>query len=416
MRVVFCRRGLCGAASGDDQQLLAYATGMKGDGYDARVLLVFPGEDKDPSRDTFYQAGVPVTHLHGHPAHTAARLARKLAMRLTFQRTAPDWEELKACQWALLYHLKRRPDVLHVIDPWENVDLLRSAHAAGIPILYQDVRGPRDPSGVVAQNEPDWAAWYEKLAEVLPLCSAVAVLSPRLAPVFRERLGYNGPMGVLPVLVEEPAAAPLVPRPAGGPVLGFAGQMEFHNGCVDLLDAAARLARDFPEMRVHLAGAGSDELEAVGRAHGFGISRRCTFAGLLATRPERSAFLRGLDVFALPAIAETNPYPVIEAMAHGLPVVATTVGALPDVVSAEAGILVPPGDVPALADALGRLAADPDLRARMGQAGRERYHQLFSPSVVLPVLQETYRRVAARGGSTPAAAPPLPHPWARVAG
>ena len=117
-------------------------------------------------------------------------------------------------------------------------------------------------------------------------------------------------------------------------------------------------------------------------------------------------------MFVLPSLAEGTPNAVIEAMAAGLPVITTEVGGLPDLVTPETGILVPPGDATALAAAMRRLASDPALRASMGRAARERYLGLFSPASVLPLVESTYRRVAGARAPQPA---PAAHPWEAVA-
>lgn len=76
--------------------------------------------------------------------------------------------------------------------------------------------------------------------------------------------------------------------------------------------------------------------------------------------------MRGIDVFVLPSLTEGTPNSVIEAMAHAKPVIATAVGGLPDFVTEDVGILVPPGDTAALGWAMARLARDPALRRSMG--------------------------------------------------
>jgi glycosyltransferase involved in cell wall biosynthesis len=81
-------------------------------------------------------------------------------------------------------------------------------------------------------------------------------------------------------------------------------------------------------------------------------------------------------------------------MAHGLPIITTNVGGSPDLLTADTGILVPPGDSAALADAMHCLASDPALRKRMGKAARDRYLELFAPDAVLSMLVTTYSRVA----------------------
>src|SRR6185295_16651040 len=98
-------------------------------------------------------------------------------------------------------------------------------------------------------------------------------------------------------------------------------------------------------------------------------------------------------VFVLPTLTEGTPNVIIEAMAHAKPIIATDVGGIPDLVTEEIGILVPPDDIPALAAAMNRLASDPELRRRMGVAARRKYEQLFTPEAVLPVLHDFYERV-----------------------
>ena len=105
---------------------------------------------------------------------------------------------------------------------------------------------------------------------------------------------------------------------------------------------------------------------------------------LLGYRTDIPAVLAAADIFALPSHFEGLPMSVIEAMLTGLPVVATRIrGPREQVVDGETGLLVPPMQVPALADALRRLATDPALRARMGTAGRERALALYDETVVL---------------------------------
>ena len=94
---------------------------------------------------------------------------------------------------------------------------------------------------------------------------------------------------------------------------------------------------------------------------------------------ELPAFYRRADVLVVPSLSEAFGKPAVEAMASGLPVVATRVGGIPEVVAdGETGLLVPPNDPVALAEAMGRLAADPALRARLGAAGRARAEERFS--------------------------------------
>jgi glycosyltransferase involved in cell wall biosynthesis len=107
--------------------------------------------------------------------------------------------------------------------------------------------------------------------------------------------------------------------------------------------------------------------------------------------------MNSLDVFVLPSFAEGTPNGVIEAMAHGIPVIASNVGGIPDIIDADSGILVPPGDAAALADAMAVLANDPKRRNEMGAAARERHQKLFAPTAVVPLLLNVYHRVTGNG-------------------
>ena len=99
------------------------------------------------------------------------------------------------------------------------------------------------------------------------------------------------------------------------------------------------------------------------------------------------------DVFALPTRADAAPWALLEAMAAGLPVVSSPVGAIPELVG-EAGILVPPRDVAALVEALRRLSGDPDLRRSLGRRGRERALEHYDASRQLPQLLDLLTSVA----------------------
>jgi glycosyltransferase involved in cell wall biosynthesis len=108
-----------------------------------------------------------------------------------------------------------------------------------------------------------------------------------------------------------------------------------------------------------------------------------------ATRSYREA-----DVFALPTHREGFPNTLLEAMAAGLPCVATPVGAIPEMLEGEHGLLVPVGDVRALREALGRLVRDPGLRARLGQAVRERVGERYSLDAVMRRYRALYLELA----------------------
>jgi glycosyltransferase involved in cell wall biosynthesis len=220
---------------------------------------------------------------------------------------------------------------------------------------------------------------------------------------------------VLPLIADDSEVRASSARRAGAGeiVFGYAARLEEGKGPLSLVEALAALRREGSRVAVRMAGTGPQLLEVKARARELDLGGACEFVGFYTGAAARSAFMQSLDVFVLPSLAEGTPNSIIEAMAHGLPIIATEIGGIPDLLSADSGILVPPGDTAALAQAMRRLASDPRLRAAMGRAARERYLKLSSPDAVLPVLQSTYLRLAGAGATNPAKihAVPSVHPW-----
>jgi glycosyltransferase involved in cell wall biosynthesis len=133
-----------------------------------------------------------------------------------------------------------------------------------------------------------------------------------------------------------------------------------------------------------------------GLSHKLGLDRSVTFHGAVQDDREVRAAYQEAHLFALPSLQEGFGIVFLEAMASGLPVVAARAGAAPEVIAdGETGLLVPPGDSTALADALLRLLRDPEMRRRMGEAGRARvlgygseHIALAFLSAVAPILKE----------------------------
>jgi glycosyltransferase involved in cell wall biosynthesis len=144
-----------------------------------------------------------------------------------------------------------------------------------------------------------------------------------------------------------------------------------------LLEAIALAARDGAPIRLTIVGDGPrrERLEAL--AVELGIGGQVTFAGAVA-QDRLPAMFAAADAFCLPSFAEGLPVVLMEAMATGLPPVTSGVMGIPElVVDGENGLLVPPGRADLVASALVRLARDPELRARLGRAGRGRVVEAF---------------------------------------
>ena len=125
----------------------------------------------------------------------------------------------------------------------------------------------------------------------------------------------------------------------------------------------------------------------------YGLGGRVHFTGKIGPK-ELVRLYCGAEVAVVPSLYEGFGFPAAEAMACELPVVATTAGALPEVVGSDgAGVLVPPRDPPALARAIRRLLENPALRHDMGQAARRRVMDLFTWEKAARQMVEVYREV-----------------------
>ena len=107
---------------------------------------------------------------------------------------------------------------------------------------------------------------------------------------------------------------------------------------------------------MRIAGDGSQKAEVAARAHSLKVKDRYQYYGVYTRPDERKAFMRDLEVFVMPSFTEGTPNSIIEAMANGKPIIASAVGGIPDMIDSESGILVPPGDTSALAEAMLLLA------------------------------------------------------------
>ena len=179
-------------------------------------------------------------------------------------------------------------------------------------------------------------------------------------------------------------------------VVGWVGRMTAVKRMDDVLSAFERLDAQGVDACLCLVGDGPDRPGAERKAHRLGIMRRCLFLGY---QDDVAPFFAAFDAFLLPSGNEGTPVTTIEALAGGRPVVATRVGGLPDVVrDGEDGFLVEPGAVDELADRLARLAADGELRRRMGAAGRARVVERYSVQRLLGDMDSFYRELLAEKG------------------
>jgi glycosyltransferase involved in cell wall biosynthesis len=190
-----------------------------------------------------------------------------------------------------------------------------------------------------------------------------------------------------------------VPSGAGGPLrLLFVGRYGERKGCSELIAALAQARAAGTEATLRFVGQEEyDGEERVLREDvaQFGVGSAVEFAGV-KDGSELAACYAEAQVLCLPSRREGVPLVLLEALSFGLPVIATPVGGIADYVAHEEnGLLVPPGDIDALAVSIAVLAADPALRDRLGEAGRRRIAEQAGPDTIARRWRETYAELGA---------------------
>ena len=181
--------------------------------------------------------------------------------------------------------------------------------------------------------------------------------------------------------------------PAGARVILSVGRLSTEKGHADLLSALRLLLRDHPQLAIRLILVGDGiERPALERAAAApGLASSVIFAGQC---PNVWPYYALADVFVLPSHSEGSPNALLEAMAAGVPIIASKVGGVPETVEdGTSALLVPPAKPAAMASALARVLEDPALAARLVSNASERLVKRFSPESRYQALLEVYRSV-----------------------
>ncbi len=289
-----------------------------------------------------------------------------------------------------LERLARRYDVVHAQDRrcglWTRI-WPRGGRAARV----YTVHGLPDPYLPLPQNDGlrprsrDRLAYQGLDAWLARRSDAVIVPSRALTELLVARLGFPATkLQVIPNGVEIPTS-PLGP----GDVIATVSLLGPVKGLDTFLAAAAAISARFPEQRFQVVGDGPGRtaLEAAARKLGVPVE----FPGMVPI----ADLLATLRVFVLPSLFENCPMSLLEAMAAGVPSVASAVGGVPEL-AGDAALLVPPSDEPALANAIEDLLADPARREDLGARGRTRVTDHFSAAANARAILDVYERVAGR--------------------
>lgn len=262
-----------------------------------------------------------------------------------------------------------RPDILHSHLVHANLLGRIVGRAVGVPVQVSSIHNERFDHG-----------WEYRALRATDFLSAVDVCIGRQVAVAMLEAGVAGPrkVRVVPNGVDTSRfhPAPMDREPSWSAwgfaeerwVFGFVGRLEPQKDVPNLLAAARVLQDRGASVGFVVIGDGSSRRALEAEAASLQVETTVHFAGSLEAVPEA---LRSLDALMLPSAWEGLPLALLEAMSTGLPVVATRVGAVPDLVrDGVGGVLVPPSDPRALAEAVMALVSDPGRARRMGVRNR----------------------------------------------
>jgi len=174
-------------------------------------------------------------------------------------------------------------------------------------------------------------------------------------------------------------------------VIGYIGRLHAEKGPRYLVEAARLMARSADTFEIVFVGDGPEAATLRALVQDCGLSDRVRFAGM---QTDVTAFLRSFDVLAIPSLEEGLPTVAMEALACGVPIVATAVGGTPEVNEhLSTGLLVPAADPASLAHALRTLVTNEPLRRRLGQAGPRVAEEKFQASRMLTQTAAVYEEV-----------------------
>ena len=277
--------------------------------------------------------GIPVTHIT-HAARVGPRAVAKLALHL----------------------FTRPPDVLYTLTVVPNIWGRIFGRIARVPAVV---------SGYRSLYPQQAERWLWRLADRI-ICNAEA-----LKTIMVDRYCVDAQrIAVIPNVVDVDAFRPTEDAKATAPTVLFVGRLVEEKDPLNLVESFKLVADKLPEARFQMVGGGPLQEAVEARVRACGLESRVDLVpGTADVRP----WLNRAWVFVLASAMEASPNVIIEAMATGLPVVATRIGGIPElVVDKQTGLLVEPGDRPALADALITLLTDETQRRIMGRKGRER--------------------------------------------
>ena len=325
-------------------------------------------------------------------AHAAGELRQRAQEGLELIPMAPRTEMDLGAAWRLSRLIKQlRPDVIHAHDP----------HGVAMAALALSMSTQLAKPPLVASRRVDFhlkdnafSRWKYRQVDLF-ICVSDAIRRMLVGDGVPASRVVKVHEGIDLGRVDAAPAANLHAElwlPHNSPVVGNVAALVPHKGQRHLIEAAALVVKRVPDARFVIAGEGElrGALERQIKEHR--LEKHVFLAGF---RPDILSVHKAFDIFVMSSVTEGLGTSLLDAMACGKPIVATTAGGMPEVVEdGHNGLLVPPRDHVAMADAIVRLLQDSGMREAMGKAGLARARATFSVERMVEETLSVYRRAA----------------------
>jgi glycosyltransferase involved in cell wall biosynthesis len=340
----------------------------------------------DPTR---WAVHVACFHARGAWFDRVAGVAASLAQ---FPVTTFQHPHVLRHMWAFAQWCRtKRIAIAHTADLYSNIFALPGAALGNVPVRIGN-RREINPDKSTAQIAVQRTAYSVAHKVVANSRAAAHRLRLECVPARKITVIANG--------LDFESVQPHRARPRLRKVVVVAN-LRPEKGHDVLMDAAVEVLRRFPDATFEIAGAGPELETLLARAAARNVLHAFTFLG---HRDDVPARLADADIFVLPSRSEAFPNAVLEAMATGLPIVASGVGGILELIDdGTTGLLVTPGDAPALVERLCRLMADPGLASRLGVAARAEASARYSFDRMVAAFESLYLTELARRGVLEAA-------------
>jgi glycosyltransferase involved in cell wall biosynthesis len=328
-------------------------------------------------------------------AHAAGELRQRASEGLELIPLTPKTEMDLGAAWRLSRVLNQlRPDVVHAHDP----------HGVAMAALALSIAGG-SRSGpaktpLVAARRVDFrmkgnalSRWKYRQVDCF-ICASEAIREMVVGDGVPDSRAVTVHEGIDVGRAEAAPAADLHAElwlPHHAPIVGNVAALVPHKGQRHLIEAAAIVVTKVPDARFVIAGEGELRTALERQIKDHHLEKHVFLAGF---RPDVLSVHKAFDIFVMSSVTEGLGTSLLDAMACGKPIVATSAGGIPEVVvDGETGLLVPPRDQEAMADAIVRLLSDERLRRAMGAAGRARARARFSADRMVEDTLRVYGRV-----------------------